>query len=307
MKHEHNSFLPAKAMMRRATQAAVCVAGGLICLKVIAWTMTGSVSLLSSLIDSSMDIIASGLNLIAIRHALVPADDDHRFGHGKLEALAGLGQAAFIAGSAVFLILEAGSRFVKPVMIERGWIGIVVMVISIFATFVLVHYQRRVIKETNSIAITADSLHYSGDILINAGIIVSLVLSMAVGWTFLDPFFAIIIALFLLWNVWKILMSSFDYLMDRELVEERREQILALSLKQDRVLGVHELRTRSSGACEFIQLHLELDDHLSLGEAHSVSVHVETAIRQDFPNAEIIIHQDPVSVVQKELGKGENR
>ena len=202
--------------------------------------------------------------------------------------------------------MEAGSRLIEPVMIERGWVGIAVMVISICATFLLVRYQRKVAKETNSIAITADSLHYSGDILVNAGVIVSLVLSMTVGWTFFDPLFAIVIAFFLIWNAWKILASSFDYLMDRELADEQRDRIVALSLKQDHVLGVHELRTRSSGAREFIQLHLELDDHLPLVEAHAISVGVEDAIRREFPNAEIIIHQDPVSVVQKELRKGES-
>ncbi len=286
--------------MRRATYAAVLVAGLLLCLKIAAWVATGSVSLLSSLIDSSLDLIASSLNLFAVHYALRPPDEDHRFGHGKLESLAGLGQAAFITGSAIFLVMEATSRLITPIPIERGWVGIAVMVISIVVTLWLVRFQRSVVKQTSSVAISADSLHYSGDVLINGSVIISLGMSMTLGWTFLDPLFAIAIALFLMWNAWQIFRSALDYLMDRELSDEQREKITALCLGQTRVMGIHELKTRSTGSQEFIQLHLELDDNLPLWDAHMISDRVEAAVQKEFPNAEIIIHQDPIGVVKHE-------
>jgi ferrous-iron efflux pump FieF len=156
--------------MRLATYASVTVASVLIVTKFAAWVMTDSVSLLSTLIDSLLDVAASGLNLIAVHHALQPADFEHRYGHGKAEALAGLGQAAFISGSAAFLLIEAGQRIFNPKTIDNSEIGIAVMVVAIALTVVLVAFQRYVVRKTGSLAIGADSLHYQTDVLVNASV-----------------------------------------------------------------------------------------------------------------------------------------
>ncbi|NND67438.1 MAG: cation diffusion facilitator family transporter [Halioglobus sp.] len=292
---------PAEAarLMRRATLAAITVATALIVAKTVAWVMTGSVSLLASLIDSILDALASLVNLLAVRHALSPADREHRFGHGKAEALAGLGQAAFVAGSAGFLMLEAGRRVLHPAAAEATGVGIAVMLLSIAVTLGLVMYQRYVVKRTDSTAISADALHYRGDLLANAGVILALWLS-ARGLPGVDPLIAIAIALYILFNAWHILRQSLDHLMDRELPNEERERIIELVLSHPNVLGMHDLRSRRAGIVTFVQLHLELEDDLSLIEAHRISEAVEATLRKAYEGAEIIIHPDPLSVISPE-------
>lgn len=285
-------------LMRRATYAAVAVAFTLIIVKVVAYVMTGSVALLSSLIDSALDTAASVVNLIAVRHALQPADEEHRFGHGKAEPLAGLGQAAFITGSSIFLVIEAVDRIVTPQEVTRGWVGIGVMLFAIVATFALVAYQKRVVAQTGSVAITADSLHYTGDVLINGSVIISIVLAAWADFPYADPVFAIGIAAYLLWNARTIFLSSLDLLMDREFPDEDREKILSIARGHPRVHDAHDLRTRSSGQQQFIQLHLEMDRDLTLAKAHAIADKVERDIRKEFPAADVIIHQDPVGIVE---------
>ncbi|MBI5165001.1 MAG: cation diffusion facilitator family transporter [Magnetospirillum sp.] len=283
-------------LMRLATYASVATASILIIAKVVAWAMTDSVALLSTLIDSTLDAAASLVNLWAIRHALTPADHEHRFGHGKAEPLAGLGQAAFIVGSGALLLIEAFSRLFNPVAVENGGIGIAVMVFSIVLTYGLVRFQAYVLTRANSVAIAADSLHYTGDVLINGSVIVSLLLAMGPGWTFADPLFALGIAGFLLWNARSIALDSLDMLMDREMPESDRERIRAIARAHPMVRNLHDVRTRLSGQHGFIQLHLELDAHLPLIEAHDIADTVEKAIMEAFPNFEVIIHQDPVGL-----------
>lgn len=285
-------------LMRRATYAAVAVASTLIVVKVVAYAVTGSVALMSSLIDSALDTAASIVNLIAVRHALQPADAEHRFGHGKAEPLAGLGQAAFIAGSSIFLLIEAADRMVTPQEVTRGWVGIAVMAFAIVATFGLVTYQKSVVRRTNSVAINADSLHYTGDVLINGSVIVSIVLASYVGIPHADPLFAIGIAGYLLWNARSILLSSLDLLMDREFPESEREKILAIARAHPFVHDAHDLRTRSSGQQQFIQLHVEMDRTLTLAKAHAIGDQVEAAIRAEYPTADIIIHHDPTGITE---------
>ena len=282
-------------LLRRAGRASVAVAGLLIAMKAVAYVATDSVSLLSSLIDSLLDLAASLVNMLAIRHALTPADAEHRFGHGKAEPLAGLAQAAFIAGSAILLFFEAARRLAAPQPVTNTGAGIAVMVVSILATLALVSYQRSVVRRTGSVAIGADSLHYQGDLLLNGSVIVSLLASryMAVPW--LDPLFGIGIGLFILWSALGILRLSVTQLMDRELPDEEREQIRAIALARPEVLGVHDLKTRASGPHAFVQLHVELDGEIPLRQAHAVAEDVEAAIRRAFPHAEIIIHQDPAA------------
>ncbi|MEE9552556.1 MAG: cation diffusion facilitator family transporter, partial [Gammaproteobacteria bacterium] len=247
----------------------------------------------ASFIDSLLDIAASLINLIAIRHALVPADEEHRFGHGKAEPLAGLAQSAFIAGSALFLIVEAGDRLFSPQSIEHGTIGITVMVISLALTVALVAYQRHVIKITGSIAIKADNLHYVGDVLANLSIIIALVLSLYLEWYIADPIFALGVAAYVLYNAWKIVQVALNQLMDRELPDEARDKITQIALSHPEVRNLHELRTRTSGHITFIQMHLEMDPALTLVKAHQISDEVEMDILKVFPNSEVIIHEDP--------------
>lgn len=286
-------------LMRRATYASVAVATVLIAAKGVAWLATDSVSVLSSLLDSLLDAAASLINLLAVRHALTPPDREHRFGHGKAEPLAGLAQAAFIAGSAALLILEAGRRLATPVPVSRSEVGIGVMLFSIVLTALLVVYQRRVVARTQSVAISADSLHYAGDLLVNGSVIVSLLLVGWLGWPFIDPLFAIGVALYILWSAIRIVRLSLNVLMDRELPDAERSRIRAIATEHPEVRSVHDLRTRSSGPSIFIQLHLEMDGGLTLMRAHEIADAVEAKLMQTYPNAEIIIHQDPEGVDER--------
>ena len=279
--------------IRYASYASVVVASVLILIKLGAYLATNSVALLASFIDSLLEVAASLINLIDIRHALVPADEDHRFGHGKAEPLAGLAQSAFIAGSALFLIVEGGDRLFNPQGIEHGTLGITVMVISLVLTIALVSYQRHVIKMTGSIAIKADNLHYLGDILVNLSIIIALVLSMYLEWYIADPLFALGVAAYVLYSAWEIVQGSLDQLMDRELPDEARDKITQIALSHSEVRNLHELRTRTSGHITFIQMHLEMDPELTLVKAHQISDEVEAEIRKVFPDSEVIIHEDP--------------
>ncbi len=288
-------------LMRLATYASVTVAVVLVVSKFAAWLLTDAVSLLSTLIDSFLDAGASLLNLLAVRHALEPADKEHRFGHGKAEPLAGLAQAAFICGSAVFLVIEAGERLFNPRTIENTDVGYAVMVLAIVLTLVLVAFQRYVVGKTGSIAITADSAHYQMDVLVNAGVIVSLWLVSSFGWTLADPLIALIIAGYIFWGARRIGLIAYDMLMDRELEDDERQKILDIALSHPEVKGLHDLRTRSSGNRVFIQMHLEMDGDISLLEAHTISDAVEASVMDAFPNAEVLIHEDPEGLEEKKV------
>ncbi|TAL02990.1 MAG: cation diffusion facilitator family transporter [Rhodospirillaceae bacterium] len=284
--------------MRFATKLAVGSAVLLVVVKTAAYFQTHSVALLSSLVDSVLDILASAVNMIAVRHALTPADAQHRFGHGKAEPLSGLTQAAFVAGSAVLVIVEAASRFGDRTPVTDGPLGIAVMLFSIAVTILLVMFQRYVVKRTGSLAITADSLHYSGDVLLNVSVIVALVLATRLNIAWADAAFGIGIALFLLVNAIRIANASVSALMDHELPEADRRMIIETARRHPKVRGVHELRTRSSGVQQFIQMHIVLDKTLTLIEAHRISDEVEAAVQSDFPAADVIIHQDPEGVAE---------
>ena len=286
-------------LLRLATAASVTTASVLIAVKLVAFLLTDSVSILSTLVDSLLDAGASLLSLFAVRHALVPADREHRFGHGKAEPLAALGQAAFITGSAIFLMIEASQRFVSPRPVTHGEIGIAVMVFSILATLALVALQRYVIRRTGSLAIKADSLHYVGDILVNAAVIVALVATTQFGWRYIDPIFGVIIAVYILYNAWQIAKGALDMLMDRELPEEDRQKIRDLALAHPSVVGIHDVRTRASGPQIFIQAHIEMDGGLSLLKAHSVADEVEERLLEAFGGAEVILHQDPHGIEER--------
>jgi ferrous-iron efflux pump FieF len=289
----------AARLMRLATYASVTVALTLIVAKVVAWNQSGSVSLLATLIDSCLDALASLVNLFAVRHSLSPADEEHRFGHGKAEALAGLAQALLITGSGGYLLLQAASRLANPVPLQAYGLGIAVMLLSIAATLALLLFQRYVIRRTGSTAISADALHYRSDLLVNGSVMLALLLTWW-GWLGFDALFALLIGAYILYSAWEIMINAFDHLMDRELPDSERDRIQQLALAHEAVRGMHDLRSRRSGTATFIQLHLELDDDLKLLEAHRISDEVEDEIRQVYPGAEIIIHIDPISVVPHE-------
>ncbi len=285
-------------LMRLATRAAVICALVLIGVKTWAYLRTGSVALLSSLADSALDLLASGLNLVAVRFALTPADDMHRFGHGKAEPLSGLAQAAFVAGSAVLIIVQAISRLHDPAPVSEAGIGIAVTVFSIAVTIALVLLQRYVIARTSSVAISADSLHYTGDLLLNASVIGALLLASIPNFAWTDPIFGIAISVFILINALRIGLRSVDALMDKELPAEERERIVAIALHHPKVLRVHELRTRSSGMQKHVQMHIVLDPNLKLVDAHRICDDVEKAVEGEFPGVDIIIHEDPDGVAE---------
>ncbi len=283
-------------LMKLATYAAVGMAVSLICVKFVAWLMTDSVSLLSTLIDSLLDVGASVVNLLAVRHALQPADEEHRFGHGKAESLAGLAQAAFISGSAVFLLLQAGERLYNPSPVHNTVVGYGVMVVSIVATGALVAFQKYVVKRTGSVAIAADSAHYTMDVLVNLSVIVSLFLATEMGWPLADPLFAIAIAFYILHGAYEVGIEAYHVLMDRELPDEERAKITAIAMEHPKVLGTHDLRTRQSGTDMFIQIHLEMPRDLSLLDAHDVAEEVMHRIEAAYPRAEVLTHQDPQGI-----------
>lgn len=279
--------------MRAATYASVAVAAILIASKIVAWLLTDSVSLLSTLIDSLLDLAASLVNLLAVRHALMPPDREHRFGHGKAEPLAALGQSAFITGSAIFLVIEAIRRLYTPRVLENGDVAIGVMVFAIVITLALTRFQAHVVRKTGSLAIKADSLHYVTDLLVNGAVIVAVVLATELGWLYADPLIGLAIAAYILKSAWAIAKDAYDMLMDRELPDAERARIKEIVLAHVGVTALHDLRTRASGPLIFIQVHLEMDGHMSLYNAHTVADAVEASLREAFPGAEIIIHQDP--------------
>jgi len=284
-------------LMRLATWASVSVASLLIVAKLLAWFTTDSISVLATLLDSCLDVFASLLNMFAVRHALMPPDEEHRFGHGKAEALAGLGQSMFIMGSALFLILESLRRLWHPQAIQQVDVGIMIMIFSIVLTLALLAFQRHVIAQTNSTAIRADALHYQSDLYANAAVIVALALA-AWGWHGFDALFGLAIAIFILYGAWRIIDQAWDELMDRELPDEEREKIKGLALLHPDAESVHDLRTRKSGLRYYIQLHLVLDAEMPLRDAHRIADEVEARIQQAFPSADILIHQDPSGLIE---------
>lgn len=279
--------------VKLASRAAVATALTLIVIKLAAWMYSGSASMLASLTDSFADALASIVNFIAIRYAIVPADQDHRYGHGKAEPLAALAQSAFILGSAFLLFFHGGERLINPVEVKHATLGVIVSVIAIVMTFALVMLQKRALAATSSTVVEADALHYKSDLFLNAAVLLALVLSQY-GWWWADGLFAVLIALFIGQQAIGLAYKSVQSLLDRELDDDTRSKITDIAINDPQVRGIHDLRTRESGKTMFIQFHLELDGSLSLDKAHSIAVETSSRIRQEFTDAEVIIHQDPV-------------
>ncbi|MCM8536495.1 MAG: cation diffusion facilitator family transporter [Lentisphaeraceae bacterium] len=292
-----------KRLMKQAGFASVFVAIVLIVIKVFAWNKTSSVSIFASLIDSGMDALASIINLIAIRYALEPPDHDHRYGHGKAEAIAGLAQASFIAGSAVILLLNAGNRFLNPQPLVSLDMGMYVMLVSLALTITLVLFQRYVAHRTKSTAIKADAMHYLTDILSNAVTLLALYLATK-GWPSLDIIIGVVIGLYILHSTVEIVRESMNMLLDRELSDEFKKKITDVVLSHSAVYGLHDMRTRQAGIFSYVQFHLELDDDLTIMEAHDISDEVEDLMLKNFENTETIIHIDPRSLYKRKPREG---
>ncbi len=285
-------------LLRLATRASLLVASTLIIAKGVAWWFSGSVSLLAGLTDSLLDGAASFLNLLAVHYALRPADEDHRYGHGKAEALSGMAQALFIAVSAGLIALQAIQRIQHPEPLGAAGLGIAVMVLSLILTLALLWLQHKVIKETGSAAIRADSLHYRSDLLLNFSILLALTITLF-GWQQLDAYFGLGIAVYILWSAFQIAHETVSVLMDEELPTDVSQHMLELACGVPGVLGAHDLRTRISGNRWFVQLHLELPGSLTLSVAHALCDQVENAIHQQYPKAEVLVHADPQEVVKR--------
>lgn len=293
---EHPDNANSLKLKKWATVASLSVATILISTKFFAYLLTDSVSILSSLLDSTFDAMASLVTMLSIAHAASPADENHRFGHGKIEALAALGQAIFVFGSSAFLLFASARRFIDPQPIKEVESGIIVMILSIVLTFALVAFQHYVINRTKSVAIKADHLHYKGDLLMNLSVFAALVLSQYSRWPYFDPAFAAIISLALLYGAKGISREAFDILLDKELPEETRQKIIETVQKNPKTRAIHDLRTRSTGERIFIEFHLELDGGMSLRAAHTVTEEVEKALFDAFPKSEVLIHEEPAGI-----------
>jgi ferrous-iron efflux pump FieF len=279
----------------RAAQLSILAAAFLITLKTGTGFLTGSISVWASLLDSTMDIFASLINFFAVRAAARPADEDHAYGHGKAESLAGLFQALVIAASGLFLVWEAARRVIAPHPTSSEVIGIGVMLIAILVSAGLVVHLRRVARDTESPALLSDSLHYATDIYTNSGALVALVIVLLTGWLIVDPLISIGIAFYILWSAFGVGREAIDALMDKRLPLDVDEQIASIvdSFHDQGVLGFHNLRTRRSGSEKFIDLHLEIERDKKLEDAHAVTVRVLRAIEAAIPRAHVHIHTDP--------------
>jgi ferrous-iron efflux pump FieF len=286
-----NGFDPSKAIL--AFYATLLIVGVIIAIKSYAYYHSGSAALLASLIDSLADAVLSLMAFISLRISLRPADENHRFGHGKAESFAALLQSSFLIAGAVFLILEAAHRFMAPVDIDNHGLAIGVSVISVILTIGLVVIQKRAYSSAPSLALKSDELHYKSDILLNAAVIVALLADYWGGWVVIDLITGIGIGMYIAWVGVQIARDAVDMLMDREVGNKQRQLIIQTVLSHDDVYDIHDLRTRKSGMKLYISFDVELDPGQSLEKAHDITKEIDHQLLESFPNAEIIIHKDP--------------
>jgi ferrous-iron efflux pump FieF len=286
-------------LARRAALASVAAATLLGGLKAYAAWRTGSVAVLASLADSVLDLVASLVTLGGVHWAAQPADHDHRFGHGKAEALAALFQVAVIAISAFAILLRAIETLMARAPTADPEYGIGVSVIAICVTLALTRYQQSVIRRTQSIAIGADRIHYQSDLLLNAAVIAALALESYVGLRGADAVFGIVIAFWLLFGAWRASVSAIDQLMDKEWPEEKRRRFIEVAALHPELIGLHDLRTRTSGAKDFVQFHIWMDPQMTILESHDVVERLEIALAEEFPGTEVLIHVDPEGQVDE--------
>ena len=277
----------------RAALASVAMASGLLLLKAGAAWQTGSVAMLGSLADTGLDLLTSLVTLYGVKLAAQPADYDHRFGHGKAEALAALFQVALISLSAVGIGWRAVVALHTDNPTTDAQLGIGVSLAAMAATAVLLSYQRRVIRRTGSVAIRADNIHYQSDLALNGSVILALVLDQYAGIRGADPVLGIVIALWLVWGAFQASRHAIDQLMDKEWSEDQRRAFLDVAARQPGLKGIHDFRTRRAGACDFAQFHMEVDGSMTVGAAHDMVEAMEATLRTAFPKVEVLIHLDP--------------
>ena len=299
--HHHHSHFPLGSpygehgrLMKLATYASVSVASVLLLCKVYAWWVTDSLAMLSSFTDSVFDVLMSLINLLAVRYALKPADEDHRHGHTSIEDIAGLAQCAFIFATMAMILLQSFERLSNPhAALANPELGIGVSVLGIVLTTVLVAFQTHVARRTGSLIVAADRLHYAGDILFNLGVLLAYVLSSYLGFVQADAAIAIVIALVVMWSNRSIGIRAFNNLMDREMPDDEKARILAIVEASPDIRGHHHLKTRCSGIKAFIQLHVDIDADLTFRDAHAIADRLEHALFEAFPGADVIVHADP--------------
>lgn len=284
---------------RAAAIASISTALLLVALKTWAVWQTSSVSLLGSLADSALDLVASLVTLLGVIIAARPADSTHRFGHGKAESLAAIFQVMLIAVSAAGIAMRSGQALIEGERVAAAQEGIVVSVIAILATFALLAYQRYVLTRTGSIAIHADHVHYQSDLLLNLAVIVALVLDRYIGVAWADPLFGLAIAAWLLWGAWRAGSEAVDHLMDREWPEEKRRRFVEVAARHPELARLHDLRTRTSGGIDFVQFHVDLPGDYTVEKAHDIIDRVEQELCREFPEAELLIHIDPAGHVDE--------
>jgi ferrous-iron efflux pump FieF len=298
--HHGHSHGERSTLTTRAAFASISMALFLLGLKIYAVWQTGSVAMLGSLADTGLDLLASLATLYGVRYAAQPADSEHRFGHGKAEALAALFQVFIIALSALAIFYRAIERLMKGEVTAHAEYGIGVSVIAIVATLGLLAYQRYVIAKTKSVAITADHVHYQSDVLLNLAVIAALALDQYAGIKWADPVFGIGIAAALMLGAWRASTQAIDPLMDREWPEEKRQHFLRVAARHPELAGIHDLRTRTSGTQDFVQFHVWMDPNMTVADAHRVMDEVEDKLAHEFPATEILIHIDPEGQVDRE-------
>lgn len=266
----------------------------IIVMKIYAYASSNSVSMLASLLDSLGDIVVSSFAFFSIIVSLKPPDKEHRYGHGKAEGFSALIQACFLFSSALFLIFENAHRFFVPAEIENHKIGILVSCLTMLLTLILTYFQNRAYRAAPSLVLKAEQSHYRGDVLLNAAVVVALVVDMTASFKYADFIISLGIALYIIKTAKDIGQNAVDMLMDREISEAERNQIIDIVTGHKDVHGLHDLRTRQSGMNIYISFDVELEPSLSLEKAHSITRDLDLQILAHFPNAEIIIHTDPL-------------
>ncbi|MXO60575.1 cation diffusion facilitator family transporter [Altererythrobacter salegens] len=286
-------------LTRSAAFASITMASILAAMKIWAVWKTDSTAMLGSLADTGLDLIASIATLIGVWIAARPADEDHRFGHGKAEALAALFQVVLITISAAGIAFRAINQLVAGERVDSANEGIVVSVLAILGTFALLAWQRHVIRSTGSIAIKTDNVHYKSDLFLNLAVIAALVMDRFLGIAGADPAFGLIIALWLAWGAWRASSEALDHLMDKEWPDAKRDEFIAVLARISEVHGMHDLRTRTSGAHDFAQFHISVDPKMTVAQAHDVMDAIEDKLAAEFPGVEVLIHTDPIGLVNE--------
>ncbi len=283
----------ASKVTRAITWASVLIASILMVTKLIAYVLSGSVAVLASFADSALDLVASITAFIAVRYAAEPADEEHRFGHGKAESFASMFQALLVAITAALVAREAVDRLLNPVALQHTGIALAVIIFSIILTFGLVWLQTRALAKSNSIAVAGDRAHYQADLLANVSVLIGIGITSYGGLGFVDALVGLGLAFWLIRTAWIVAKGALDQMMDRELPETERALIQKTALSVEGVYSIHELRTRASGLYVHMQFHLDLDPDMPLVEAHKIVVEVERRLLQIWPAADILVHPDP--------------